>query len=80
MGVREPTRRFHLPSAARSSLARIEADRARELAAEGAVLIDVRRGEDPAPSPEGALRIAPDMIPRRAETLGRETAIVLACI
>jgi rhodanese-related sulfurtransferase len=74
-----PTRRFHLPSAARPSPARIDPDQALELAAAGAVLIDVRRRDDPAPSPDGALRISPDMIARHAETLGKETAIVLAC-
>jgi len=77
--MRTPTRRFHLPSAARPSPARIDPERARELAAAGAVMIDVRRHEDPAPSPDGALRISPDMIARRAETLGKETPIVLAC-
>jgi hypothetical protein len=74
-----PTRRFHLPSAARRSPARIDPDRAGELCAAGALLIDVRRRDDPTPSPRGALRIAPDVIPRRAETLAREVAIVLAC-
>lgn len=74
-----PTRRFHIPSAARASPARIDPDRARELVADGAVVIDVRRREDAAPSPEGALRISPDTIPERAETLRKETAIVLAC-
>lgn len=77
MGV--PTRRFHLPSAARPSPARIDSGRALELRAAGAVVIDVRRRDDSAPSPDGALRISPDMIPQRAEVLARETAIVLAC-
>lgn len=74
-----PTRRFHLPSAARSSPARIDASRALELRAAGALVIDVRRREDTAPSPAGALRISPDMIPGRAETMEKEIAIVLAC-
>jgi len=74
-----PTRRFHLPSAARPSPARIDPGRAHELTAAGAVVIDVRRHDDPAPSPDGALRISPDMIPQRAETMSKETAIVLAC-
>lgn len=77
--MRDPTRRFHLPSAARPSPARIDLDRALELSAAGAVVIDVRRRDDAAPSPEGALRISPDMIPERAETMRKEIAIVLAC-
>lgn len=74
-----PTRRFHLPSAARRSPARIEADQARELVAGGAVVIDVRRREDASASPGGAVRVSPDAIPQHAETLEREVAIVLAC-
>jgi hypothetical protein len=74
-----PTRRFHLPSAVRPSPARIEPGRARELAAAGAVVIDVRRREDPAESPPGALRISPDAIPGHTGALRQETAIVLAC-
>ena len=74
-----PTRRFHLPSAARSSPARIEPNQARELVAAGAVVIDVRRREDASASPPGAQRVSPDSIPRHAETLRREVAIVLAC-
>lgn len=78
-GVREPSRRFHIPSAVRRSPARIAPEHARELKAAGAVVIDVRRHEDDSPSPEGALRVSPDMIPRRAETMRKEVAIVLAC-
>ena len=74
-----PTRRFHLPSAARRSPARIDRERARELRAAGAVVIDVRRREDASASPPGALRISPDLIPRHVETMRREVAIVLAC-
>jgi hypothetical protein len=77
--MRAPSRRFHLPSAARHSPARIEPERALELRAQGALLIDVRRREDDSLSPEGALQIAPDMIPERAETMRKEIAIVLAC-
>jgi hypothetical protein len=79
LGMGAPTRRFHLPSAARRSPARIDSDRARELCAEGALVIDVRRRDDPVASPAGALRVAPDMIPQRVETMRREVAIVLAC-
>ncbi|MDQ3871550.1 MAG: hypothetical protein M3301_08060 [Chloroflexota bacterium] len=74
-----PTRRFHLPSAARRSPARIDPEQARELAAAGAVVVDVRRRDDAAASPPGARRIAPDMIPRWIEGMRREVAIVLAC-
>jgi hypothetical protein len=77
--VTAPTRRFHLPSAARPSPARIDAERALELRAAGAVVIDVRRREDTAPSPDGALRISPDMIPGHSESMRKEVAIVLAC-
>ncbi|MBA2440014.1 MAG: hypothetical protein H0V50_04995 [Thermoleophilaceae bacterium] len=74
-----PTRRFHLPSAARRSPARIDAARALELTGAGAVVIDVRRHDDPSASPEGALRISPDGIPERAGTMRKEVPIVLAC-
>jgi hypothetical protein len=74
-----PTRRFHLPSALRPSPVRIDRERAMELTAAGAVVIDVRRHDDPTASPPGALRISPDMIPRHSEQIRREVAIVLAC-
>jgi rhodanese-related sulfurtransferase len=74
-----PTRRFHVLSAVRPSPARIEPERARDLRRAGAVVIDVRRHDDASASPSGALRISPDMIPQRAETLRRDVAIVLAC-
>jgi hypothetical protein len=74
-----PTRRFHLPSAARRSQARIDPDRARKLTEAGAVVIDVRRREDASVSPPGALRITPDLIPEHLETLRSEVAIILAC-
>jgi hypothetical protein len=77
--MRAPTRRFHLPSAARPSPARIDAHAALELQDTGAVVIDVRRRDDPSPSPEGALRVSPDMIPEQAGTMRKEVAIVLAC-
>ncbi len=50
-----------------------------ELTAGGAVVIDVRRHDDPAASPAGALRVSPDMIPGYSEKIPREVAIVLAC-
>jgi rhodanese-related sulfurtransferase len=74
-----PTRRFHLPSAVRRSSARVDAARARELVAQGALLVDVRRRDDPAVTLEGALRIPPDKIPERIAEFSRDTPIVLAC-
>jgi rhodanese-related sulfurtransferase len=76
---RAPTRRFHVPSAVRSSPARIEPEAARELIENGAPLVDVRRQDDPAMTLAGALRIPPDEIPQRLEEFSRDTPIVLAC-
>jgi rhodanese-related sulfurtransferase len=74
-----PTRRFHVPSAVRGSPARIDAAVARELVADGAILVDVRRLDDPAVTLDGAVRIPPDEIPGRLEEFPRDTPIVLAC-
>jgi rhodanese-related sulfurtransferase len=74
-----PTRRFHLPSAVRGSAARIDAATARELVASGALLVDVRRKDDPAVTLEGALRIPPDEMSQHVEEFSRDTPIVLAC-
>jgi rhodanese-related sulfurtransferase len=74
-----PTRRFHVPSAVRGSAARIDAATARELVVNGALLVDVRRKDDPALTLQGALRIPPDEISRRLGELSRNTPIVLAC-
>jgi rhodanese-related sulfurtransferase len=76
---RPPTRRFHVPSAVRGSAARIDAAAARELVSNGALLLDVRRKDDPAVTLEGALRIPPDEIPQWLDEFSRETPIVLAC-
>ena len=73
------TRRFHVPSALRYSSLRIERAAARQLIADGALLIDVRRGEDGLDSPDGALRITPDAIPERLGAFSREVPIVLGC-
>jgi hypothetical protein len=73
------TRRFHVPSALRYSSLRIEPTAARRLIADGALLIDVRRGEDRLDSPDGALRITPDAIPERLGAFSREVPIVLGC-
>jgi rhodanese-related sulfurtransferase len=77
--VTRPTRRFHFPSALRPSAFRIEPQEALELTTEGAILIDVRRTDDPGAELPNALRIPPDMIPERVAGLRREVAVVLAC-
>jgi hypothetical protein len=76
---RAPTRRFHVPSAVRGSAARIDAATARELVANGAMLVDVRRKGDPALMLESALRIPPDEISQRLDEFSRAMPIVLAC-
>ena len=58
-----PTRRYHVPSAIRRSSLRIDADEARELISQGALLVDVRRHEDEELRLDGAVRIPPDEIP-----------------
>jgi rhodanese-related sulfurtransferase len=63
----------------RASPARVDAARARELLANGAVLVDVRRRDDPAMTLVGAIRVPPDEIPERLDELSRSTPIVLAC-
>ena len=74
-----PTRRYHIPSAIRASPVRIEPERARELVAQGAVLIDVRRKSQEPPAPDDAVRIPPDEIPENLDRFPRDTPIVLAC-
>ena len=74
-----PTRRFHVPSALRRSSSRIDADMARELLAEGALLVDVRRQDDPGDDSVGAVRIAPDEVPGRLAEFPRDVPTVLAC-
>jgi hypothetical protein len=73
------TRRFHLPSALRPSSYRLDLDTAEGLIAGGALLVDVRRQDDPSAALEGAVRIAPDEMPGRLPEFRREVAIVLAC-
>jgi rhodanese-related sulfurtransferase len=77
--VRPPTRHFHVPSAVRASPYRIAPEEARELAAQGALVIDVRRHDDHVEGMEGALRISPDLIPSRIGGFARDTPIVLGC-
>ena len=74
-----PTRRYHVPSAIRRSSLRIDADEARELIAEGALLVDVRRHEDQELRLDGAVRIPPDEIPDELDELPRDRSILLVC-
>jgi rhodanese-related sulfurtransferase len=73
------TRRFHVPSALRRSTLRIDDGRAHALIERGALLVDVRRQDDPSAALPGALRVAPDEVPGRVPEFPREVAIVLAC-
>ena len=75
----ELTRRFHVPSALRRSSLRIQPTAARQLIAGGALLIDVRRGDDALASHHGALRIAPDKVPERLGEFAPGVPIVLGC-
>jgi rhodanese-related sulfurtransferase len=63
----------------RGSAARIDAASANELVDNNAVLVDVRRKDDPAVTLEGALRTPPDEIPQRLDEFSRDSPIVLAC-
>jgi len=74
-----PTRRYHVPSALRRSSLRLDASAARMLVADGALLIDVRRQDDPATPPAGAVRIPPDQIPEHLGGFAQQAQIVLAC-
>jgi hypothetical protein len=74
-----PTRRYHLPSALRPSSLRIEPSEAHTLIAAGAILIDVRRKDDPLHPLEGSTRVPPDEIPAFVETLPAGIELVLAC-
>lgn len=74
-----PTRRYHVPSAVRRSSLRIEPDEARELIAQGALLVDVRRRDEEELRLDGAVRIPPDEIPSRLGELPRDKPIILAC-
>jgi rhodanese-related sulfurtransferase len=74
-----PSRRYHLPSALRPSSLRIDAGAAHSLVGAGALLIDVRRKEDPTHSLAGATRVPPDEIPDFLRTLPPGVEIVLAC-
>jgi rhodanese-related sulfurtransferase len=75
----QPTRRYHVPSALRRSTLRVEPDAAQKLLAAGALLIDVRRHDDPTAPLENAVRIPPDELPARIGEFARDDPIVLAC-
>ena len=77
--MRKPARRFRAAYAARPSPFRIELEEANKLASTGALLVDVRRDDDPASVLPGAVRISPDQIPARLPTFPRDAPIVLAC-
>jgi rhodanese-related sulfurtransferase len=77
--VSAPTRRYHVPSAIRRSSLRIDPDEARELIAQGALLVDVRRHEDQELRLDGAVRIPPDEIPDKLDQLPRDPPILLVC-
>jgi rhodanese-related sulfurtransferase len=77
--VSTPTRRYHIPSAIRRSSRRIDPDEARELIAEGALLVDVRRNDVVDVPLDGAVQISPDEIPSRLDDLPRDRPIVLVC-
>jgi rhodanese-related sulfurtransferase len=77
--VSTPKRRYHVPSAFRRSSLRIEPDEARELLAEGALLVDVRRHDEEQLRVDGAARIPPDEMPARLGELPRDKPIILAC-
>ena len=76
-----PSVRFGVRAAyaARPSGFRVDADRAREMTADGALLIDVRRDDDEASGLPGAERVAPDALPGRVAGFPRDVPIVLAC-
>jgi rhodanese-related sulfurtransferase len=74
-----PTRRFHIPSAMRRSSTRLTAAQVQRLLADGALLVDVRRQDDPAAPLEDSVRVAPDEVPGRLAEFPRDLPIVLAC-
>ncbi len=63
----------------RRSPVRLDAQRARMLLSGGASLLDVRRNDDHSDELDGGIRIPPDELPTRIDTLPRHAPIVLAC-
>ncbi len=74
-----PTRRFHIPSALRRSSSRLDVETVQRLLAEGALLVDVRRQDDPAAPLAQSVRVAPDEVPGRLPEFPRDMPIVLSC-
>jgi len=58
---------------------RLDVHQAQLLLAGGASLLDVRRHDDSSDHLEGGVRIPPDELPSRIDTLPRNAPIVLAC-
>src|SRR3954454_1932959 len=58
---------------------RVDPDSARLLVEGGALLIDVRKSEDPGEPLAGARRVTPEELGATAPSLDRDTPIVLAC-
>jgi rhodanese-related sulfurtransferase len=77
--VTSPTRRFHIPSAIRRSSYRVDVATTRSLLAGGALLVDVRREDDPSEALKGSIRVAPEEVPGRLPEFPRDVPIVLAC-
>jgi rhodanese-related sulfurtransferase len=77
--VSQLTRRLSLKSLLRPSSLRIDVAEAQALVDGGALLVDVRRQDDPDPGLEGAVCIAPDEVPGRLREFPRDVPIVLAC-
>jgi rhodanese-related sulfurtransferase len=73
------TGRYSIPSAIRRSSRRVDPDEARQLIADGALLVDVRRYGDEELPLEGARRIPPDEIPGLLDELPRGRPILLVC-
>jgi rhodanese-related sulfurtransferase len=63
----------------RRSPVRLDAEQARLLLAAGAALLDVRRNDDSSEALDGGMRIPPDELPNRIDTLPRNAPVVLAC-
>jgi rhodanese-related sulfurtransferase len=63
----------------RRSSYRVDAAITQKLLADGALLVDVRREDDPAEALKGSVRIAPDEVPGRLPEFPRDVPIVLAC-
>lgn len=79
--AKPPSVRFGVRAAyaARPSGFRVDSDRARELTSQGALLVDVRRDDDPSSGLAGAVRVSPDNLPGRVASFPRDVPIVLAC-